>query len=102
MNKQYTTIKNNYELTFDNNSIIIPCQDDSEIKACSFSFVKIADLVNVEVGHMVDLIGRTKNSNSQKIQTLKKFKFSFFLLEIQFQKIEFEFSITFLLFKIFF
>ena len=56
-NKQFTTIKNNYELTFDSNSLIFPCEDSADIKAYSFNFVKIADLVGVEVGHMVDIVG---------------------------------------------
>jgi hypothetical protein len=57
-NKQYTTIKNNYELTFDQNSEIKPCQDTADIKAYSFNFVPIDHLVNIEPNHMVDLIGQ--------------------------------------------
>lgn len=57
-NKQFTTIKNNYELTFDNNSDIKPCQDTSEIKTYSFNFVPIANLATAEVNHLVDLLGK--------------------------------------------
>jgi hypothetical protein len=57
-NKQYTTIKNNYELTFDQNSEIKPCVDTADIKAYSFNFVPIDHLVNIEPNHMVDLIGQ--------------------------------------------
>ena len=58
-NKQFTTIKNNYELTFDNNSEIKPCQDTADIKSYSFNFVPIANLANCEINHLVDLLGKS-------------------------------------------
>ena len=59
VNKQFTTIKNNYELTFDQNSDIKPCQDTDDIKAYAFNFQSIAQLANVETNHMVDLLGES-------------------------------------------
>jgi hypothetical protein len=58
-NKQYTTIKNNYELTFDTSSVIIPAQDSDDIKRESFNFVKISDLTGIEVNHLVDVVGES-------------------------------------------
>lgn len=40
-NKQYTTIKNNYELTFDTNSEIRPAQDNNDIKVIIYVYTCI-------------------------------------------------------------
>lgn len=62
-NKQYSTIKNDYEITFDVNSDIRPCQEDSEIKKQSYKFVAIENMNNVEVGATVDVLGIVKSAS---------------------------------------
>ncbi len=46
-NKQYSSIKNNYEVTFDVMSDIKAVNDDAAIKAQNYSFVKIGNVPNV-------------------------------------------------------
>ena len=40
-NRQYTSIKNNYEITFDRSTEIHPCEDETSIKNASYNFVKV-------------------------------------------------------------
>jgi replication factor A1 len=56
-NKQFSNIKNQYELTFNANSDIQPANDDAAIKTQSYAFVKIDQIGNKDVGDSVDLIG---------------------------------------------
>ena len=60
-NKQFSSLKNNYELTFDTNSDIRPCADDEGIKSIQYNFVKIADLASIEANQMVDILGVIKD-----------------------------------------
>lgn len=43
-NKQYTTVQNDYEMTFNPDTIIEPCDDDSSLPTMNFNFVKINEL----------------------------------------------------------
>lgn len=44
-NKQYTTIQNVYEMDFNTDTIIEPCEDDSSLpRTTNFNFVKINEL----------------------------------------------------------
>lgn len=45
-NKQYTTLKNDYEMTLNAHSSIVPCDDSQGIPALHCDFVPIAELVN--------------------------------------------------------
>lgn len=45
-NKQYTTLKNNYEMTLHAQSSIVPCDDSQGIPAVHCDFVPIAELEN--------------------------------------------------------
>eukprot|EP00606_Chrysophyceae_sp_TOSAG23-5_P000262 GSChrysophyteH2.ASY1.ANO1.713.1 assembled CDS len=49
-NKQYTTIKNDYEITFDDNSQIMEAPEDAAISSNVYDFVKIDSLANTEPG----------------------------------------------------
>lgn len=61
-NRNYSTIKNNYELTFNVQSDIRAAQEDSSIKAQNYSFVKINSIANAEVGSTIDIIGIVKEA----------------------------------------
>lgn len=56
-NTQYTTFKNNYELTFDVTSDIRPALDDDSIKKATFKFVKISQIGALETNAVCDVIG---------------------------------------------
>lgn len=43
-NKQYSTLKNDYEMTLNGDSTVIPCDDSSDVPTLQYSFVPIGDL----------------------------------------------------------
>lgn len=43
-NKQYSSLKNDYEMTLNGDSSIIPCEDSSDVPMVQCDFVSIADL----------------------------------------------------------
>lgn len=45
-NKQYTTLKNDYEMTLHAHSSIVPCEDTHDIPSMQCDFVPIGDLEN--------------------------------------------------------
>ncbi|XP_029303122.1 replication protein A 70 kDa DNA-binding subunit [Cottoperca gobio] len=60
-NKQYTSVKNDYEMTLNGDSTIIPCEDSSDVPMVQCDFVSIADLENREKDAIVDVIGVCKS-----------------------------------------
>lgn len=45
-NKQYTSVKNDYEMTLNGESTVIPCEDSSDVPMVQCDFVSIGDLEN--------------------------------------------------------
>lgn len=43
-NKQYTSLKNDYEMTLNGESTIIPCDDTQDVPMVQCNFVSVADL----------------------------------------------------------
>lgn len=43
-NKQYTSVKNDYEMTLNGESTVIPCEDSCDVPMVQCDFVSIADL----------------------------------------------------------
>jgi replication factor A1 len=62
-NRQYTTIKNQYEITFNQSSEIKPASDDSAIKTQSFNFVKLNQIGTYEVGATIDVIAVVRQAS---------------------------------------
>lgn len=62
-NRQYSNIKNQYELTFGPHSIIMAASEDESIQKQHFSFVKIDSLINAEVGATVDVIAVVRHAS---------------------------------------
>lgn len=60
-NKQYTTVQNDYEMTFNPDTIIEPCDDDSSLPTMNFNFVKINELESKAPTSLIDVIGVVKN-----------------------------------------
>ena len=56
-NKAFTSIKNNYEITFDTNSDIRPCPEDAAIKTTNYSFTKLDQIESVEINSTLDVLG---------------------------------------------
>lgn len=45
-NKQYTSVKNDYEMTLNGESTVIPCEDSCDVPMVQCDFVSIDDLEN--------------------------------------------------------
>lgn len=58
-NKQYTSLKNDYEMTLHTHSSIVPCNDSTVIPAVHCDFVPIAELENRDKDA---IIGKKKRS----------------------------------------
>lgn len=66
-NKQFTKIKNDYEMTMGNDTAIQECVDVSDIPAVQYEFVPIKNIQELESNVLIDVIGVCKESGD--IQT---------------------------------
>ncbi|KAI4815055.1 hypothetical protein KUCAC02_005221 [Chaenocephalus aceratus] len=73
-NKQYTSVKNDYEMTLSGESSIIPCEDDSDVPVLQCDFVSIGDLENREKDAIIDVIGVCKSVDDVSRITTKNNK----------------------------
>lgn len=55
--KRWSTLKNDYEITFDAGTTIEPAVESNDIKSQRYSFVKIGNIANMEVNAVVDILG---------------------------------------------
>ncbi|KAG7484777.1 hypothetical protein MATL_G00054340 [Megalops atlanticus] len=60
-NKQYTSLKNDYEMTLNGESTIIPCEDSQDVPMVQCDFVSIADLESRDKDAIIDVIGVCKS-----------------------------------------
>lgn len=68
-NKNFSTIKNDYEMTLKNETIVEPCNDNcSSVPVMQYAFVPIAELEHKGKDEMVDVIGVCKSTND--VQTI--------------------------------
>ncbi|KAI3373746.1 hypothetical protein L3Q82_022341, partial [Scortum barcoo] len=70
-NKQYTTVKNDYEMTLHAHSSIVPCDDGDGIPAVHCDFVPIAELENRDKDAIIDVIGVCKSAEDVSRITTK-------------------------------
>ncbi|XP_070773382.1 replication protein A 70 kDa DNA-binding subunit-like isoform X2 [Enoplosus armatus] len=70
-NKQYTTLKNDYEMTLHAHSSIVPCDDSQDIPAVHCDFVPIAELENKDKDAIIDVIGVCKSAEDVSRITTK-------------------------------
>lgn len=61
-NKLYSSLKNNYEMSLNNDTIITLCTEDVDLPQVQFNFVNIGDLENVNKDALVDIIGVVKTA----------------------------------------
>jgi replication factor A1 len=67
-NKQFNTIKNEYEMTLNSDSVIEEClNDDGVVPQVKYNFVPIDSVASMDVGALVDVIGICKEASD--IQT---------------------------------
>ncbi|CAH2219942.1 replication A 70 kDa DNA-binding subunit [Pelobates cultripes] len=70
-NKQYTAVKNDYEMTFNNETSVIPCEDSSDVPTVQFEFVPIGDLESKNKDTLLDVIGICKSFDDVTKVTIK-------------------------------
>ncbi|XP_006863517.1 PREDICTED: replication protein A 70 kDa DNA-binding subunit [Chrysochloris asiatica] len=70
-NKQFTAVKNDYEMTFNNETSVIPCEDDRHLPTVQFDFTGINDLENKSKDSLVDIIGICKSCEDATKITVK-------------------------------
>ncbi|THC90817.1 hypothetical protein EYZ11_009720 [Aspergillus tanneri] len=58
--KQFTNLKNDYELTFERDTIVEKAEDQSDVPQVRFNFTAIGDLQSVEKDTTIDVIGVLK------------------------------------------
>lgn len=69
-NKQYSTLKNDYEMSMTSETEVIPCHDEVDsIPTIQFDFVSINKIENKERNDIVDVLGIVKSC--EEIQMLK-------------------------------
>lgn len=74
-NKQFNTLKSDYEITLEKGSIIEPCLDadvNASMPKICFTFLPIADLTNKEEKSAVDIIGVIRSVAQVEILHSKK------------------------------
>ena len=52
-NKQYTSVQNDYEMTFNNDTIVEPCDEDVDLPSVQFDFIKINELESKAPNSMI-------------------------------------------------
>ncbi|KAF7244234.1 Replication protein A 70 kDa DNA-binding subunit [Varanus komodoensis] len=70
-NKQYTTVKNDYEITFVSDTSVVPCEDAEHLPSVKFDFVSIGDLEKINKDSIVDVIGVCKSFEDAAKITVK-------------------------------
>uniref|UniRef100_A0AAY4EVM4 Replication protein A subunit n=1 Tax=Denticeps clupeoides TaxID=299321 RepID=A0AAY4EVM4_9TELE len=60
-NKQFSSLKNDYEMTLNGESTIIPCDDCQDVPMLQCDFVPIAELESREKDSILDVIGICKS-----------------------------------------
>ncbi|XP_072795146.1 replication protein A 70 kDa DNA-binding subunit isoform X2 [Vicugna pacos] len=60
-NKQFTSVKNDYEMTFNNETSVMPCEDGHHLPTVQFDFTGISDLESKSKDSLVDIIGICKS-----------------------------------------
>lgn len=63
--RRYSTLNNQYEITFDGSTQIVGPIETSTIKTVSYNFKKIADISNIEVGQIIDVIGFVQSADAE-------------------------------------
>ncbi|XP_061682603.1 replication protein A 70 kDa DNA-binding subunit isoform X2 [Syngnathoides biaculeatus] len=70
-NKQYTSVKNDYEITLNSETSIILCEDKCEVPVVQCNFISIGDLEKKAKDSVVDVIGVCKRAEEVTRLTTK-------------------------------
>lgn len=73
VDRRFTNIPGrDYEITFDDKSVIVPSDDDNDIATMQFDFLKLDDVVNFEAGKVVDFCGIIVNVGETRTITTRR------------------------------
>ncbi|XP_038209890.1 replication protein A 70 kDa DNA-binding subunit [Zerene cesonia] len=62
-NKQYTSLKNDYEMTFNSDTVVAECtEDSSSVPSVKYDFTPISEIANKSPDTLLDLIGVCKSA----------------------------------------
>lgn len=70
-NKQFSAVKNDYEMTFNNETSVLPCEDGHHLPTVQFDFTGIGDLESKSKDSLVDIIGICKSYEDATKITVK-------------------------------
>ncbi|XP_040856214.1 replication protein A 70 kDa DNA-binding subunit isoform X3 [Ochotona curzoniae] len=70
-NKQFTAVKNDYEMTFNNDTSVMPCDDGNHLPTVQFTFTGIDALESKSKDSLVDIIGICKSYEDATKITVK-------------------------------
>ncbi|ERE67970.1 replication protein A DNA-binding subunit [Cricetulus griseus] len=70
-NKQFSAVKNDYEMTFNNETSVLPCEDGHHLPTVQFDFTGISDLESKSKDSLVDIIGICKSYEDSTKITVK-------------------------------
>ncbi|XP_055984059.1 replication protein A 70 kDa DNA-binding subunit [Sorex fumeus] len=70
-NKQFSAVKNDYEMTFNNDTSVVPCEDGQHLPTVKFDFIGIDDLENKPKDSLIDIIGVCKSCEDATKITVK-------------------------------
>lgn len=70
-NKQYTNLKNDYEMTFLEQTVVQECTDTDTVPAIKYCFVPISEIANKAAEEIIDVIGVCKMTNDVQELTAK-------------------------------
>ncbi|CAH2228915.1 jg1374 [Pararge aegeria aegeria] len=71
-NKQFTALKNDYEMTFNADTVVAECMEDaSTLPTVKYDFVPISDIANKNSDTILDVIGVCKSASDVQELTAK-------------------------------
>ncbi|XP_047141686.1 replication protein A 70 kDa DNA-binding subunit isoform X1 [Hydra vulgaris] len=70
-NKQYSSLKNDYEMTLNNDSLVELCNDLCDLPTLQFNFKQIKSIEDVNKDALIDIVGIVKSSSEMQQITSK-------------------------------
>jgi len=59
-NKKFSNLRNDYEMSFNSDTLIEPCVEECDLPQLQFSFIKIKDIEQVNKDGLIDIVGVVK------------------------------------------
>ncbi|CAH1800586.1 unnamed protein product [Owenia fusiformis] len=66
-NKQYSNVDNDYEMTFNRETIVTLCEEETDLPSVSFKFIAINELGNNPPDTIIDVLGVCKSASDMNV-----------------------------------